>query len=107
MSKTGDINKNNFLGMSFGTAQNRLRKLVLFNLLKRHNENVCYRCGEEIETAEKLSLEHKEAWLNVSIELFWDLDNIAFSHLRCNSGEHTLYLGRVSGRFVREDGRVA
>jgi uncharacterized protein YdaU (DUF1376 family) len=37
-----------------------------------------------IETADELSIEHKLPWEGVSVKLFWSLDNIAFSHLRCN-----------------------
>jgi hypothetical protein len=72
------------LGMPFGTAQNRLRKLVLFNLLQRHGENTCFRCGDVIESVEVLSLEHKRPWLDAETSLFWDVENIGFSHLRCN-----------------------
>ena len=76
--------KSAFLGMPHGTAGNRLRKMVLFNLLQRHGEKVCFKCSEKIETAEELSIEHKQPWEGISVELFWSLDNIAFSHLRCN-----------------------
>lgn len=84
MSKQGTDNKTAFLGMPFGTASHRLRKIVLFSLLKKHNENICFQCKKEIETVEELSMEHKKPWLNESIDLFWDMDNIAFSHLHCN-----------------------
>lgn len=73
------------LGMPIGTAHGRLRKLVLFDLLKRHDENFCFHCGMEIENASELSIEHKIPWLDNSVELFWDMENIAFSHLSCNS----------------------
>lgn len=76
--------KSAFLGMPHGTACGRLRKLVLFHLLQKHGENVCYRCSRLIETADELSIEHKQPWEGVSAELFWAMDNIAFSHLRCN-----------------------
>lgn len=72
------------LGMPLGTAVGRLRKLVLFEILKRHCENVCYRCAKIIESAEQLSLDHKVAWLDKDPELFWDLENVGFAHLRCN-----------------------
>ena len=72
------------LGMPRGTAANRLRKLVLFDLLKKHNENICYRCKKEIESVEELSIEHIKSWENVDVKLFWDLANISFSHLSCN-----------------------
>jgi hypothetical protein len=83
MSKSS-ARKSAFLGMPHGTAHHRLRKMILFDLLKRHNENVCFNCSKVIETVEELSIEHKQPWENVSVELFWSLDNIAFSHLRCN-----------------------
>ena len=76
--------KSDFLGLNYGTACHRLRKTVLFSLLKRLGENSCYRCRGEIVDIDSLSLEHKESWLYVDPELFWDLDNIAFSHLSCN-----------------------
>jgi len=72
------------LGMPFGTASNRLRKMVLFHLLKKLKENVCFQCGAEIETVDELSIEHKKPWLDESVDLFWDLNNIAFSHHQCN-----------------------
>jgi hypothetical protein len=87
MAKAGSqsgARKSAFLGMAHGTASNRLRKMVLFHLLQKHAENVCFKCSEKIETAEELSIEHKQPWEGVSVELFWSLDNIAFSHLRCN-----------------------
>mgnify|MGYP001564813795 CR=1 FL=1 len=74
------------LGMPFGTAANRLRKEVLFSLLKRHNENICARCKKEIENVEQLSLEHLVPWLDSDdpIRMFFNIDNIAFSHMYCN-----------------------
>jgi hypothetical protein len=72
------------LGMPHGTAAHRLRKMILFDLLKRHNENVCVRCSGLIETVEELSVEHIKPWEGISAELFWDLQNVAFSHTICN-----------------------
>jgi hypothetical protein len=77
-------NKAATLGMPHGTATNRLRKNILFHLLKKHGENTCHACGELIQSVEALSIEHKKPWEGISAELFWDLDNIAFSHLHCN-----------------------
>jgi hypothetical protein len=72
------------LGMSHGAAANRLRKKILFSLLIRLKEDVCFKCGKKIETEEQLSIEHKQPWENRNPMLFWDLQNIAFSHLSCN-----------------------
>ena len=72
------------LGMPPGTAANRLRKLVLFNQLQKHRENICVRCDGTIETSDDLSIEHIKPWENRDSDLFWDLDNIAFSHRKCN-----------------------
>jgi hypothetical protein len=73
------------LGMPHGTAVHRLRKNILFSLLQKHGENICFKCAEIIETAAELSIEHKLPWEGRSADLFWDLENIAFSHLRCNT----------------------
>ncbi len=74
------------LGMPIGTASNRLRKLILFDCIQQLNKDKCYRCGEYIYEIDDFSVEHKEPWLDSgnALELFFDLDNIAFSHLSCN-----------------------
>lgn len=76
------------LGMPIGTASNKLRKMVLFSLLKELGRDQCYRCGQPINSIEELSIEHKIAWLDSEHpkELFFSLNNIAFSHLKCNVG---------------------
>ena len=76
--------KNATLGMSHSTASHRLRKNVMFHLLKKHGENVCFKCSEDIDKVDDLSIEHKKPWESISADLFWDIENIAFSHLRCN-----------------------
>lgn len=75
------------LGIPVGTAQHRLRKSILYACIVKLAENVCYRCNTLIENEDELSIEHKIAWLDSEdpIKLFYDLDNIAFSHLSCNS----------------------
>lgn len=80
--------KSEQLGMPIGTASNRLRKSVIFNLLKQLNQNFCFQCGAEIEFEKELSIEHKVPYLDSEDpkNLFFDLDNIAFSHLKCNVG---------------------
>lgn len=79
--------KKNQLGMSFGKANNILKKNLLFLLVQKLELDVCYRCEKKIETVEDFSVEHKINWLNSEnpIELFFDLNNIAFSHFNCNS----------------------
>ena len=87
MSKLNSV-KSKALGMSHGTAANRLRKMILFSLVCQLELNICYRCDKEILTVSDLSIEHKEPWLQAKnpVKNFFDLDNIAFSHLSCNSG---------------------
>lgn len=89
------------LGMSHGAAAGQLRKRILFSLLSRLKENVCFKCGKEISTVDELSIEHKKPWENVSADLFWDLENIAFSHLRCNTA-HTYHGGTPQRRTAPE-----
>lgn len=74
------------LGMPIGTAGNRLRKAIIFKLLEESNQNFCFQCGAEIESVNELSIEHKVPYLDSgkAQELYFDLDNIGFSHLSCN-----------------------
>lgn len=74
------------LGMSVSSASHRLRFDLLFQFVKAAGI-VCYRCGEEL-TRDTFSVEHKEAWLNKpnAVELYFDLNNITYSHRACNSG---------------------
>lgn len=72
------------LGMPMGTAAHRLRKMIMFDLIQKTNQDFCFVCDERIETPEELSIEHKRPWLDIDPALFWDLDNIAFSHRNCN-----------------------
>lgn len=76
--------KDQTLGMPLGTANNRLKKAIIFNLLKRLNDLSCFRCGEEIQSADDMTTDHKIEWEGVSSDLFFDVNNIAFSHAKCN-----------------------
>jgi hypothetical protein len=95
------------LGMPRGTASNRLRKMVLFDVLKRHKENICVRCKSDIESVEELSIEHVKPWEHEDTALFWDLTNIAFSHLRCNcAAARRTHAGRPApNRIVAPEGK--
>ncbi len=78
--------KDNQLGISHGTAANKLRKLLLFKYVTLCNDNKCFRCGKIIDNIDNFSIEHKEPWLDSKnpAKLFFDLNNIAFSHVKCN-----------------------
>lgn len=83
----GNKEKSKQLGMNHGTASHRLRKDILFFLLQETGKDICFQCGKEITQVGELSIEHKIPWLHSKdpVGLFFDLDNIAFSHLSCNS----------------------
>lgn len=86
MSTYGNKRKDDQLGMPHGTAVGRLKKLILFDLIKETGKDTCFRCGEKIASVDDLSIEHKIAWLDNDPALFWSIENIAFSHIRCNFG---------------------
>ena len=73
-----------FLGINKGTAMARLRKMILFELVKKAGMDRCHQCKLIIHDVSELSIEHIEPWLWKDVDLFWDLNNIAFSHLSCN-----------------------
>jgi len=74
-------------GMHHGTARHRLARIILFNLIQQLEKDLCFRCNKLIQTVEELSIDHKIPWENEinAKELFWNLENIAFSHLICNT----------------------
>lgn len=86
------MNKNNIkktqqLGIPFGTACSRLRKMILFAFVKELKKDICFQCNLSIDNIDEFSIEHKENYLHSEdpVKLFFDLENIAFSHLACNS----------------------
>lgn len=95
MSRDSNARKSQQLGMPFGTANARLRKIILFSLVQELGRDDCYRCGEKIVEIENFTIEHKKAWLNNDVELFWSLANIAFSHMACNIGARRPYRTEV------------
>lgn len=97
--------KDALLGMPTGTAFHRLRKRIMFELAVAANRHACFRCGVDINSVEEFSIEHKEPWQQSATpaEAFFDMANIAFSHLGCNVAAakarpvtHGAYSGRAN-----------
>ena len=84
MGIKGDKKKQ--LGMDPSTASNRLVKALLFSLGKKLDMQWCFHCGAQIDGYRDMSIEHKVPWLHSEdpADLYFDLDNIAFSHKSCN-----------------------
>lgn len=76
------------LGMNPSTASNRLVKDILWDFIQKSDKNSCFHCGEEMQR-ENFSIEHKTPWLDSKepLKMFFDLDNISFSHLSCNTSQ--------------------
>lgn len=111
MTQTSNQKKNAALGMAHGTANSRLRKSVLFYLVQMLGLDICYQCDNIIETIDEFSIEHKISWQGSANpkEAFFDLNNIAFSHLVCNvrAGERPLTgfkKGHTKERFPVSEG---
>jgi len=81
--------KAKLLGRPFGTANKKLRKSILFMLIKKINKNICYKCNKKIENMSNLAIKHKDNWMSTKnpIESFYDLNNIIFSHRKCDTFE--------------------
>ncbi len=74
------------LGMNPGTASHRLVKDLLWDFIVDSYLSFCFHCGESM-SRDNFSIEHKEPWLDSSdpVKLYFDLNNIAYSHRVCNS----------------------
>lgn len=73
------------LGMNPSTASHRLVKDVLWSLIVKTGQSTCCKCGESM-SRETFSIEHVIPWLDSDdpVGLYFDLDNISFSHHGCN-----------------------
>ena len=73
------------LGMNPSTASGRLIKDTLWKLVVMTGQDKCFQCSE-VMTRDTFSVEHKEPWLDSEdpVGLFFDQDNISFSHHSCN-----------------------
>ncbi|AXQ67738.1 helix-turn-helix protein [Bacillus phage Kioshi] len=78
--------KSEQLGMPLGTASNRLRKSIMFSLVQEAKKDTCFQCKEKITDIANFSIEHMTPWLDSEDPTgnFFSLDNIAFSHTKCN-----------------------
>jgi len=74
-------------GLSVGSAGHRLLRLILLDLIRQLAIDQCFRCGAPIENVRALSIDHQTSWRFATDpqKAFFDLDNIAFSHLSCNA----------------------
>lgn len=71
--------------MQYSNARDKLQNMILFQLAKLANMDICYKCGQPIESHEEMTLEHKIPWRKTrSMELLSDVNNLAFSHPQCN-----------------------
>lgn len=74
------------LGEKLSTAKSRLNKLIMFELAQKCGMGTCFRCGEVIDNVEDFTIDHKESWLlnDDPAAYFYSMENIAFSHAKCN-----------------------
>lgn len=74
------------LGMNPSTARSRLMQDILWMLIEKNGMTHCHRCGKNM-CRKTFSVEHIEPWLDseTPLELYFDLNNISFSHQSCNS----------------------
>lgn len=88
-------NESELLGENYQTARHTLTRMLLFNGLQ---DKTCYRCREDIDTWQELSIEHKTPWRSATSpsSVFYDLADITFSHLDCNRREGAVQSGKKS-----------
>ena len=117
--------KKSLLGVAATSASVRLHRMLLYQFARDAGKLDCFRCGGYIESLTEFSIDHKEAWmLSPNPEkTYFDLNNIAFSHLSCNAkagaglgssaktfcpqshpydDDNTLLEKRPNGRFARK-----
>lgn len=78
------------LGMDSSTANYKLLRKILYNFVLKIDK-ICYRCGKYMNK-NNISIDHKKHWRqsNDPKKSFFNLKNISFSHLSCNTGHTSL-----------------
>ena len=71
--------------MNPSTASGRLVKDLLWDMIVQLDKDICFHCNKPMQR-DNFSIEHKKPWLDSEdpVGLYFDLDNISFSHLKCN-----------------------
>ena len=104
------MKKQQQLGMNPSTASHKLVKDVLWSLIQETNKDICCKCKLKM-TRENFSIEHVIPWLDSEnpVGLFFDLTNIAFSHLKCNIAGARKYNKGITKypEFVNTTGKSA
>ena len=79
------MKKRNQLGMNPSTASQRLARDLLYRYAVELHDLPCHHCNQRM-TRETFSIEHIVPWLDSDdpVGLYFDLDNISFSHDSCN-----------------------
>lgn len=74
------------LGLTYSASIRKLTRAIMFSLIQKTGLDTCYRCSGEL-LLEDFSIEHKKVWRNQpdAKNLFFDLNNISFSHQACNT----------------------
>ena len=74
------------LGMEMKSASTKLMRDLLWQYIENSGETLCHACGEPL-CRETFTVEHIEKWLDSEdpAGLYFDLNNISFSHQRCNT----------------------
>lgn len=101
LTPTKNMSKQEQLGMNPGTAAHRLTRDLLFAFAIDAGHK-CFRCGEDL-SRETFSIEHKVPWLHSDDPraMFFDLNNIAFSHNLCNSASR-----RITTKYSTEETKL-
>lgn len=85
MTKSNKI-KCQQLGMTYGRARAILSKSIIFALAQNSKMDICIRCNRRIKDVNDFTVDHKQDWLYAvnPLQTFFDLDNVGFSHGKCN-----------------------
>jgi len=87
MLKNGNKQKESQLGMKLCQARTLLHRKLIFSLIEKSDQNLCFKCSRPM-TENNYSIEHRDEWLYADdpVKAYFNMDNIAFSHRKCNKG---------------------
>lgn len=70
--------------------------------------DTCFRCDEKISDIADFTIDHKDSWIlsDEPSKVFYDIENIAFSHAKCNYEAGTKTYVDKCKNGVKEDSEL-
>lgn len=85
------------LGSHLPSVTHKLKRQMILLMAQICGYDTCHKCKRKITTIKEMSIEHRVPWTNQ--EEFLDIENLALSHLGCNSSTANAKKGKIGKQY--------